>query len=162
MKTESIKNLYREEDIPYIDTIRINRLDSNGAILNVDFQDILLFPNLKNLYIENISKDLENLNGKNLVLDNVDIKLELLSNLVFNELILREFTLDKEYVLNAKYLDIQKCDIKNYNIFSHSEIETITISKSQYLLNNQFFDTLKKKIIIMEDNGQFIYKKVGF
>ena len=39
--------------------------------------------------------------------------------------------------------------------------EEMTISLSQYNRNKKFWDTCKKEVVVMEDNGQYEYKRLG-
>lgn len=200
MKTESIismmndlfgENSYTEENYAEIDTLHINRFDIDNELLEVNFDDILLFPNVKDLYIENCMIDSENINyivnnnieklylincdvvdditdsvqymtGKRVFLDNVDINLSILSNVVFNSLTLRSVVINPGNILNANYLDIQKCEIKDLSVLDNDVIDTIVVSFEQYNSNSEYFDNLCKKVIVMEDNGQFEYKRVGW
>lgn len=201
MNTKTIKDLleikfgYKEkytlEELNMVEILTINRFNYNKNLIEVDFNDLKFFLNLKELtineciidneiinilsncinlrtllllnceIIQNVNETFKNLSVKNLVINNTNIDINILNNLNLNSLVLSNIEINYKLNLNVEELDIQRClfnDIENFNIDS---INKIKISYSQYKKYQNYLDSYKDKLIIMEDNGQFIYKERG-
>lgn len=200
MKTESIlrtleglyyrRSSFTEQELKRIDTIVVNRMDYDGTILDVDFNDLKFFPNLFSLTINgciidnsviSVLKELPNLKKlvlydcdliediyfqfndlklKDLTINNTNIDISLI-NLNINRLTLESFKF-KPFTFFVNILDVRFCDIFDVqDLLSCNFTETI-ISFELYDSNKELFDNSNRLITIMEDNGQFVYKKVGY
>lgn len=200
MKTESIlktlsglfgsPNLCREEDYKLVDTLIVSRMDYDGTIMDVDYNDLRNFPNLFNLtidscmidnelinilsllpnlrklsiincdIIEDIKESFSGLNIFDLYICNTKFDLEILEN-KYKRIILEEVPF-KEFKGVVGELNVYNCDIKDVNQLLAVNFDVAYVSSKLYLTNQLLFDDSKKKIIVMEENGQFISKKVGF
>lgn len=197
MKTNSIKNIlelkygfkdnYTQEELNKIEIINIDRFDIDGSILNIDFNELLLLPNLKyltinkciidyNIFIiinklnldtlvlsnceivDDVSDIVNDLKVKNLIIDNTNFNLVWFKDLYFNSIILNNIVINGDYIVNTKTLDIRKCEISNYSFINMNIIPKLIISASQY---NNSFNGYKGNLIIMEENGEFILKEVN-
>lgn len=200
MKTESIlrtleglyyrRSSFTEQELKRIDTIVVNRMDYDGTILNVDFNDLKSFVNLFSLTINgciidnsviSVLKELPNL--KKLVLYDCDIIESIYSQ--FNELKLKELIINntnidissvdlninrltleglefKIFNFSVNILDVRFCDIHNAQQLLSCKFNEAIISFELYDANKELFDNSNRVITVMEDNGQFVYKKVGY
>lgn len=200
MKTESIlrtleglyyrRSSFTEQELKRIDTIVVNRMDYDGSILNVDFNDLKSFvdlfsltingciidnsvfsvlkelPNLKKLVlydcdiIENIYSQFNELKLKELIINNSNIDISLV-DLNINRLTLEgvEF---KPFKFSVNTLDVRFCDIYDAQQLLSCKFNETIISFKLYDANKELFDNSNRVITVMEDNGQFVYKKVGY
>lgn len=192
-KTDSINNMLNnidEEELPKIKKLIIDKFSISGEILNVDYSEILNFPNIETLYFENCILDflamsiltklknlkelyllnceviggteklIENLNLETLVIDNTDIKTDNLDIIKA-----RNITLSSISVPNIKFvastLNIAKASFQNLNFLTNIITEKLTISYEMYKSNEKLFNNLPYKIIVLEENSDFIYKEVN-
>lgn len=183
-------NLCTEEDFKRVDTLVINRTDFDGSILDADFKDLLQFknlfyltidgfmidneliellasiPSLKRLtlincdVIEIIDSSFAKLNINDLTLINVDFNLALLKN-SYREIRLEAVPF-KYFEGYCDRLNVSQCFIDDVDNLLKINFDELSISNELYLQNQLKFDDSKKKINVMEENGQFILKKVGF
>lgn len=200
MKTESIlrtleglfyrRSSFTEQELKRIDTIVVNRMDYDGAILDVDFNDIKSFPNLFSLTINgcvidnsviSVLKELPNLkklvlydceviediysmfnelNLKDLIINNTNFDISLI-NLNINRLTLESFDF-KNFNFSVNILDVRFCDIRDAKELLSCNFSEAIISFELYDENKELFDNANRMITVMEDNGQFVYKKVGY
>lgn len=200
MKTESIlrtleglyyrRSSFTEQELKRIDTIVVNRMDYDGSILNVDFNDLKSFVNLFSLTINgciidnsvfSVLKELPNL--KKLVLYDCDIIENIYSQ--FNELKLKELIINntnidissvdlninrltleglefKIFNFSVNTLDVRFCEIYDAQQLLSCKFNEAIISFKLYDANKELFDNSNRVITVMEDNGQFVYKKVGY
>lgn len=200
MKTESIlrtleglyyrRSSFTEQELKRIDTIVVNRMDYDGTILDVDFNDLKFFSNLFSLTINgciidnsviSVLKELPNL--KKLVLYDCDLIEDIYFK--FNDLKLKDLTINntnidislvdldinrltleslefKPYTFSVNILDVRFCDIFNVQDLLSCKFNEAIISFELYDANKELFDNSNRLITIMEDNGQFVYKKVGY
>ena len=184
------KDSFSLEELDKIDSLVINRMDFGGGVLSVDFNDLLNFNNLSSLTIEECVIDssvidilLQLSNLKNLVLIKCDINEDIFdsfSNLNLDSLIISstefDFNLLKSDYKYLKFenvllkslncyvekLDVSLCYIDNIDSLFEIDFDEIVISFEQYFTSQLRFDDLGKKVTVMEENGQFIYKKVGY
>ncbi len=198
MKTESILRLldslyskrdsFSKEELDSIDTISINRIDYDGDFLEVDFNDLTYFNNLKELMIENCILDAPSMekicsivNLKKLTFFNCDIiddiytsdihfgsdelyfinsNIELSHVSGYYEFIFLENMDCSSIDAQGKKLDVSHCEVKNIDNVLTLGFDELVISHDQY---EQFKDILPesdKKIYVMEKNGQFVDKDV--
>lgn len=192
-KTDSINNMLNNidrEDLPQIKKLIIDKFSISGEILNVDYSELLNFPNLETLYFENCILDflamsiltklkylknlyllnceviegteklIENLNLETLVIDNTDIKTDNLDIIKT-----RNITLSSICVPNIKLvastLNITKASFQNLNFLNNIITEKLTISYKMYQTNEEVFNNLPYKIIVLEENNNFVYKEVN-
>lgn len=192
-KTDSINNMLNNidrEDLPQIKKLIIDKFSISGEILNVDYSELLNFPNLETLYFENCILDflamsiltklkylknlyllnceviegteklIENLNLETLVIDNTDIKTDNLDIIKA-----RNITLSSISVPNIKFvastLNIAKASFQNLNFLTNIITEKLTISYEMYKSNEKLFNNLPYKIIVLEENNNFVYKEVN-
>ncbi len=178
---------FSSEELDKVEFLTIKKLDYDGEILSVDFNDLLNFKNLKNLAIDGCMLDLnlmlvlqkltsleslslynceviediyhlfENINIKNLLLDNTNFDLTKLShnyeNLKVSSVEFRPFN---SFV---KSLDVSSCKIDNLDLLLKCNFDEIIISYELYSNNQLLFDELDKSVTIMEENGQFVMKR---
>ena len=181
---------FSSEELLGIDTLSISRFGFDGSILEVDFNDLLNFSNLESLTIdscildvsvvkiiaslsnldklyiynceinEDVYEEFNNIHVKELGLCNVDINVSRLNG-IYQRLQLENVKLEK---LNCKVtiLDVFACEITDVDELLGDEFEIVVISTLQYLSNQLKFDDCGRKVIVMEDNGQFVSQKVGF
>ncbi len=181
---------FTEEELNSINSLNISRTDYGNKLLSVDFSDLLNFKNVVSLtingcsidnkaitYISNLDKinylslfdciisdDIYplfvKLDIKNLRIENTNFDLEYLdeyyerltlSNVIFK--VIKSF---------CKTLDVSNCNINDISLLLESNFEEAIVSKKFYLENEETFNNCSKKIIVMDDNGQFVFKKVGF
>lgn len=178
---------FSSEELDKVEFLTIKKIDYDGEILSVDFNDLLNFKNLKNLAIDGCMLDLnlmlvlqklpflenlslynceviediyplfENINIKNLLLDNTNFDLTKLShnyeNLKVSSVEFRPFN---SFV---KSLDVSSCKIDNLDLLLNCNFDEIIISYELYSNNQLLFDELDKSVTIMEENGQFAMKR---
>ncbi len=200
MKTESIIRVldsifgkidsFSDEELNSVDTLLVSRFGFDKKVQEVDFNDLVNFPNLNTLTIDGCMLDIATiklisslLNLKKIYLYNCEVVEDIYD--VFNELNIKELCLSNTDFdisrLTGKYdrlqleginlkkvnckvsiFDIFGCEIKDINELLECNYDTIVISPLQYISNQLLFDDSNKKIIVMEENGQFVSKKVGF
>ena len=192
-KTDSINNMLNnidEEELPQIKKLIIDKFSISGEILNVDYSELLNFPNLETLYFENCILDflamsvltklknlknlyllnceviggteklIENLNLETLVIDNTDIKTDNLDIIKARNITLSSISVPN-IKLVASTLNIAKASFQNLNFLTNIITEKLTISYEMYKSNEKLFNNLPYKIIVLEENSDFIYKEVN-
>ena len=192
-KTDSINNMHNNidrEDLPQIKKLIIDKFSISGEILNVDYSELLNFPNLETLYFENCILDflamsiltklkylkelyllncevvegteklIENLNLETLVIDNTDIKTDNLDIIKARNITLSSISVPN-IKLVASTLNITKASFQNLNFLNNIITEKLTISYEMYKSNEKLFNNLPYKIIVLEENSDFIYKEVN-
>lgn len=182
------KDIYNLEELNQIESLTINRFDIDNEILMVDFNDLKFFNNLKELIIndciitnkeieiisnlkqlsnllllncdivEDIKENLLKLKLQNLVLDNVNINLDILSEIYLKKITFKNIDINKELFIVSHEIDIKNCNIEDINYLKIDNYNKVTISIFQYKKYKNFFDHYKEKLVIFEENGQF---KVG-
>ena len=192
-KTDSINNMLNNidrEDLPQIKKLIIDKFSISGEILNVDYSELLNFPNLETLYFENCILDflamsiltklkylknlyllnceviegteklIENLNLETLVIDNTDIKTSNLNIIKARNVTLANICMT-DIKLVASTLNIAKASFQNLNFLNNIITEKLIISYEMYKSNEKIFNNLPYKIIVLEENSDFIYKEVN-
>ena len=184
------KDDYTEEELDRIETLTINRVNPDNTLANVDFSDLLKFKCLKRLTIDGCVVDINVMayintitylysltllncdivddiysffsssKIKSLKICNTNFDLDKLTG-YYERLILCDVKL-KKIKPHVEVLNIYNCQITNYNELLDYNFEELIISKEQYEPFAEQFDNCGRRITILEDNGQFIYKKVGF
>ncbi len=181
---------YTKEQLDSVEDITISKFSFTDELLNVDFNDLNFFKNLKEITIEDcmldkktililLSKDklnkislynceinediypiFENLKVKELLLSRTDFDLSKLTG-YYNRLTLENVTF-KPIEAYMEILDISNNKITNIDDVINSNFEEIRISHNQYEKYKDKFDSCGRRFIIMENNLEFIEKKVGF
>ena len=192
-KTDSINSMLNNidrEDLPQIKKLIIDKFSISGEILNVDYSELLNFPNLETLYFENCILDflamsiltklkylknlyllnceviegteklIENLNLETLVIDNTDIKTDNLDIIKARNVTLANICMP-DIKLVASTLNITKASFQNLNFLNNIITEKLTISYKMYQTNEEVFNSLPYKIIVLEENNNFVYKEVN-
>lgn len=181
------KNSFSKEELGEIDTLVINRMSITGEILSVDFNDLLNFPNLTSLTIDGCMIDNSTIDVlfqlqklDTLLLLNCDVIEDIPSFSILNiiNLVLTNTNFDFQFLgTNYRYLklsdmdfkklnchcdelDVFSCNVLNVDDLFESDFDEIVVSEEQYLTNQMRFDDSLKKITVMEDNGQFILKRI--
>ena len=192
-KTDSINSMLNNidrEDLPQIKKLIIDKFSISGEILNVDYSELLNFPNIETLYFENCILDflamsiltklkylknlyllnceviegteklIENLNLETLVIDNTDIKTDNLDIIKARNITLSSISVPN-IKLVASTLNIAKASFQNLNFLNNIITEKLIISYEMYKSNEKVFNNLPYKIIVLEENSDFIYKEVN-
>lgn len=200
MKTESIlrtleglfykRNSFTEQELKRIDTIVINRMDYDGSILDVDFNDLLSFPKLFGLtingciidntvieiltkiptlkklvlydceIIEDIYMQFNSLNLNELTINNTNLDISLINNDLKRLTV--EDTTFKTFSFFVNILDVRFCHDLNPDKLLSCKFDEAIIPFELYDNNKELFDYSNRMLTVMKDNGQFIYKKVGY
>ena len=186
----SMLNNINREDLPQIKKLIIDKFSISGEILNVDYSELLNFLNLETLYFENCILDflamsiltklknlknlyllnceviegdeklIENLNLETLVIDNTDIKTSNLNIIKARNVTLANICMP-DIKLVASTLNITKASFQNLNFLNNIITEKLTISYKMYQTNEEVFNSLPYKIIVLEENNNFVYKEVN-
>jgi len=171
MKTESIQSLlnamygpqeeYTSEQLEVIDTLNINRFDVSGEIIPIVPEELLKFPQLKSLSLQqcviadnfikvlNQLKNLESLSLyqcefmedassifqlpllKNILIESTEIPASYLNNSMINSLVLSNIEVNEDIHFYVDYLDIRRAIIHNWN-FLNNKIGLLVVSNIQY------------------------------
>lgn len=191
MKTDSIQSLlnamygpqesYTDEQLQVVDTLNINRFDVIGDITNIVPDELLKFPNLKNLSLQQCVladdfiavlvqlKKLETLNLyqcefmddakevfqlpllKNILLEGTKIPFDYINGSTLNSLVLVDVTIDEDLSINVDFLDIRNATISNWN-FLNSTIGLLIVSNTQYH-ESQELQNYAGAVRVMDDNS---------
>lgn len=181
---------YSENELTEISRLSVKRFDIDKSLLRVNFDDLKNFNAVTNLTINSCvidkeiinkiselktlgtlvlincslnnsaKKELKKTSIKNLIIDFGEVNIDCASDFKLDSLVLNGFRIKKGLNFIATDLDVSRCEIADNNILDNKEIEKVTISYSQYIKDISFFDSLKKNVKIMEDNGQFVYKEL--
>ncbi len=184
------KTEYTDTELNRIETLTINRINPDKTLANVDFSDLLKFKNLRrltidgcvidinvmayistvtNLYslslfncdiVDDIYSFLGNSRIKALKICNTNFDLSLLTG-YYERLTLVDVPL-KKFKPHVEVLNLYNCDITNFEELLDYNFEELVISIEQYDKYEKEFNECGRRITVMEDNGQFVYKKVGF
>lgn len=185
------KEEYSKEELMNIESLNINRFTLSGEIEKIDFNELLLLENLSELniskfiidynimqiicsltnlkflvfssceFIDDISSLLQNLNLDTLVIDDCNFNFSWFKFLKLKNLILSNIKIETEIFIDLERLDVRKSNIINFVFLKNNNIMELIISKTQYDDNVEFYDSYKNKVIVMEDNGEFIFKEVN-
>ena len=184
-----IKDSYSQQEYDSVTELIINRFDVVGEIINVNFDDLLLFKNLQNLVIkqciidsdtmniilqlnnlkslflddceivDDISLFFDNLNIDTLVLNSINFDLNELEKVKTNNLYLYNVIFNQNLNINVLKLDISNCLIADSITIDCGGLETLVISIKMYKNIDQEINNFHGHLIVMEENGQFIYEE---
>lgn len=178
-----------QKELEQITSLTISRMDDFGdEIYAVDLSELSLFPNLKSLIFrlmiidrdvleameslgieaiylkkcqltDDIAQALTKMNFKSICLDNTKFKKEMIESVETEELIIIGSVINKTFSPCAKKVDISRSDVEEYVL--HENNEKVVISQKQYNKNKKYWEESNKEVIIMEDNSQYEYKRLG-
>lgn len=179
-----------KEELEKIKKLKVNKISLSGEILKVNYEELLNFPNLETLYFENCTLDflamsiLTKLNKlKKLYLINCEIlddNSKLLANLNLENLVIDHTVLNFNNlpILKALNITLARIDMPNIKIITenldianvtYQSIDflnniiasTIKVPYQMYIQNENVFNLLSSKIIVLEENTNFVYKEVN-
>ncbi len=179
-----------QEDLEKIDTLEITGKDFNNDPQTVNFSELKLFPNLKNLSIEyctidydvieniknielkNLSfiscefdSDIENIksiNTENIYISNCyDFDFSFIENKEFNEVNISTETIRERFNINCNKLNLEHCEIENPEVLKNLNIKELVISTIQYEENPTIYESLEYTVTIMDEDSEFVYTKLG-
>lgn len=176
MKTDSIKMIlnskfgpqesYSEDQLQQISSLTINRFDVVGDFLSIEPEELLKFPNLRRLALDQCVlgsdfiailvqlKNLETLSLyhcefmghaealfqmpylKKILLDSTEIPMSYLKDGMFTSITLSNIEINENVFFYTDILDISKADVSNWNII-HSKIGKLIVSESQFQKNRE-------------------------
>lgn len=181
---------FSKKELESVNTLTISRVSLDKEVLSVNFSDLLNFPNLENLTVDSCTLDtnvmkifdqlpnlidisfydcevvediypyLENIQMRNLIISNSNFKVEMLNG-YYETLTLEGFNISNINCFGIT-LDIYASNLENVNFLMGYNFEEYVISRAQYNRYTDEFNNAERRVVVMEDNGQFIYKKVGF
>ena len=181
-----VKEEYLQSEFDSITELSINRFDVAGDLNSIDFSELLYFANLKNLSIKQciIDKDIiniilkinslnnlyiddcevvddisplfENKKFDTLIFDNINFELSELEKVNTNNLYIYNATLDRDLYFNVLKLDISNCEIKESININCSSLKTLIIDKSMYKNLDNELNNFHGRLVVMEENGQFV------
>lgn len=182
------KDNYSLEELNQINRLTINRFDVSGELLNVDFDDLKYLNNLEELTIKHcmldnniidiiannsnlknlmlfycdiagdIKDSFEKLNIEYLVINDTNLDLDILKTLKLNKLVLANININSRVYFCVNELDIQRCSFDSIEYFNIENINKLKLSYSEYINNKEYLNKYIDKLIIMEDNGEFVYE----
>ena len=200
MKTDSIQmilnskygpqEVYSEEQLQGILNLTINRFDIVGDLLKIYPEELLQFPNLKKLSINqcivgenfiSILSELKNLeeigfyncdftynaeelfqlpNIKKVLLDGTEAPISFFNNCVLSSLALSNITINDTATFVIDELDIRKSKISDWS-FLDNQINKLVVNFSQYTSNEEL-QSYKSYLVIMDnDNPELVIKEVN-
>lgn len=181
---------FSKVELESVNTLTVSRVSLEGEVLSVNFSDLLNFPLLENLTIdssiidvntmkvleqlpnlvdislydcdvvENIYLYLENMQIRNFIICNTKIDVKKLNG-YYETLTLEGFDISNLNCFGIT-LDIYASNIKSLDFLNGYNFEELVISREQYNKYTDQFNNCERRVVVMDDNGQFIYKKVGF
>ena len=190
-KLELINDLDKitPEYLEEVEELEITGKDFNNDVQTVDFNDLKLFPNLKDLSIEystidntviDIIKDFElkNLsfiscefdfldNFKEINTDNIyisncyDFDLSYLGNKEFNEVNISTESIHEPLKVNCNKLNLEHCEILKPEVLNNLNINELIISTIQYEENQSIYENLSYKVTIMDEDRETIHTELG-
>lgn len=200
MKTDSIQmilnskygaqEVYSEEQLQGISTLTVNRFDIVGDLLKIYPEELLQFPNLKKLSINqciigenfiSILLELKNLeeiafyncdftynaeelfqspNLKKILLDGTEAPISFFNNCVLSDLVLSNITINDTATFIVDELDIRNSKISDWD-FLDNQIHKLVVNFSQYI-SNEKLQSYKSYLVIMDnDNPEMVIKEVN-
>lgn len=179
-----------QDDLEKIDSLEITGKDFNNDPQTVDFNDLKLFPNLKNLSIEyctidyeaiDIIKDFElknlsfiscefdsdisnirSINTENIYISNCyDFEFSFLERKEFNEVNISTETIREKLNINCNKLNLEHCEIERTEALQDINIKELVISILQYELNPTAYENLGYKVTVMDEDSEFVYTTLG-
>ena len=182
------KDNYTIEELDAVKSVDIFRMSYTGTLFNVDFSDLDNFKNLTRITIDGCIIDekvldyiikydnLEKLVFRNcevllgtyekfnciktrkLYLINTKINLSLVSG--YFDLVVLENIDFSSFDMLGETLDVSKCRNINIDSIVTSNFKKLIVSLNQYYENQIIIDKCKKKIVVMQENNEFVLKEV--
>ena len=199
MRTQSIldtlranygeEEYYSKEQLESITSLTINRFNIFNHIAEVSCHDLVYFPNLTSLtiqqciiddeFVESIKKlskltsisfircefdgdygDLFHMGLlKDLCFDGTSFDITLLNHGIFDTLVFSNIEISEKVEINVNRLNISKADVKDWGILENM-IGTLVVSGDQYDNCRELHD-YTGHIIVLEDNLQMIREEVN-
>lgn len=184
----SKRDSFTKEELDGVSSLIINKIDYDGNFLNVDFNDLDNFNNIEVLIIDGCMLDcfamdqiIKHSDFNKVVFRNCDViedVYDYFEKLSTKEIAFINSNIDLTKVPGIYYrvyletmkigcldssgeiLDVSHCEIEEIDDVLTSFFNTIVLSSKQYNTYEDVIKTSNKKIIIMEDNGQFVDKEV--
>lgn len=200
MKTDSIQmilkskfglqEVYSQEQLQEISMLTINRFDIVGDLLKVYPEELLQFPNLKKLSINqcivgesfiSILLELKNIeeisfyncdftynaeelfqlpNLKKVLLDGTEAPISFFNNCLLSTLVLSNMTINDTATFVIDELDIRKSKISNWS-FLDNQIHKLVVNYSQYISNEELQHYKSYLVIMDNDNPEMVIKEVN-
>jgi hypothetical protein len=191
-KIEMIDDLENitESDLEKVEELEITGKDFNNDVQTVDFEDLKLFPNLKDLSIEyctidhdcieiikefelkNLSfiscefdsdiRNIRSINTDNIYISNCyDFDFAFVENKEFNEINISTETIREKISINCNKLNLEHCFIEKPEVLNSLNIKELIISTIQYEDNPSAYESLEYKVTVMDDDSGYVYKKLG-
>lgn len=186
---DEIENI-TEENLKEIESIEISGRDYNNDSQLVEFNDLKLFSNLKNLIISFCTIDDEaidiissfelnnlsfiscefydtttsitNLNTNNIYISNCyNLDISLLENTEFNEINISTESINKEMNFISNKLNLEHSSIEDVNLLKNLNINELIISKTEYEQNPSLYDSFNYNVTIMNDDCEIKYNRMG-
>ncbi len=181
LELNNYKEKYTEEDLKKITSLKIDMDNINNNPTYIDYQELALLSNLKELTLDNIIIEetlincievLPNLtslyllncetatNLENLAVDNCDFEFNTLKEIIIQNLTLKNINCPPLY-FSTHTLCLINCNIKSLDILSSINTNTLIINNKSYLEKEKEFASLTCKIIILEDSTDNILKEMN-
>ena len=191
-KLEMIDDLENitEDTLKEIEDLEISGRDYNNDSQLVEFNELKLFPNLKNLIIsfctiddlaldiissfelDNLSfiscefydttTSITNLNTNNIYISNCyHFDISLLGNTEFNEINISTESINKGINFIANKLNLEHSSIEDINLLQNLHINELIISKTEYDKNPNIYDSFNYNVTIMNDDCEIKYNRMG-
>lgn len=181
---------FSKNELASVNTLTISRISLDNEPQSINFSDLYNFPNLEVLTIDSCTIDLnvikiilemknildisfyncdiveniypffEDIELRNVIISNCNINMSKLGG-IYDTLTVEGSNISDIRCFGIT-LDIFSSNINNINFLEEYNFEEIVISKEQYDKYKDKFDNCERRVVVMEDNGQFIYIKVGF
>ncbi len=186
---DEIENI-TEEKLKEIEDLEISGRDYNNDSQLVEFNDLKLLPNLKNLIISFCTIDDEtldiistfelnnlsfiscefydtttsitNLNTNNIYISNCfNLDISLLENTEFNEINISTESINKEMNFISNKLNLEHSLIIDANLLKNLKINELIISRTEYEKNPSLYDSFNYNVTIMNDDCEIKYNRMG-
>ena len=197
MKTTSINEaLYSafgnkkltKADFAKITQLTITQYSLNGVMLEIDFSELMFFPNLKTITIKDCALDDGNLkyifataksfnfmrcdfseatpkafpkNLEDVYISDCEGVASLFNNVKISYFEINKSVLDQAFCPKTQQLFIAGCSVKNFDFLLSPPLKKLTISLSQYKAHKKLFDNAPFNVIVLESNGQFVAGTTG-
>jgi hypothetical protein len=180
---------YSKEQLESITSLTINRFNILNHITEVSCHDLVYFPNLTSLTIQQCIIDEEFIASikklgklssitfircefegnygdlfhmallRDLCFDGTQVDVSLLNHGIFDTLVFSNMEISEKVEINANRLNISKANVKDWGILDNM-IDTLIVSGEQYD-NTEALHQYTGHIVVMEDNLQMIREEVN-
>lgn len=175
-----VKGEYTLQELSSIDTLTIKRIDNDKSLMPVNFKELVMFKNLKKLYIKNCILDKEifeilsflslkslelyncepveqiedilfSLNIEKILIDNTKLKYSYIEEINIPHLILANIELPN-IPINCHTLDIRDITLENKDL-SNIYTNTIIIRELEYKKHKQEIDNISNEVILYDEDN---------